>query len=827
MNGQPCRLLDIQELLSDSGVGRTQHVIVGQGQLDQILNARPEERRAVIEEAAGVLKHRRRRERSERRLAAAEENLERLGDLLRELRRQIRPLERQASAARSHGRIADELRSLRLHLAGRELLGLTERLKVASTGRDQSHSEATELKQQLQEIDSAVERSTAELSSRDDEDLVMGLGRTQGLVERCLGLSGVLAERRRSLERALLAAADVDVVSSLEADAAGLAEQLEQAEAEATEFAPEVALLQAEEADLEDEARTIAALGDEQEARAARQAQSTAGARLEAALKAFELDGEHLGQLREHREATKGRLRALESRSEELASELESILSRISQLEMSLLESEESMRDSERRLTDAEDTAEAAGREHDRADARAESLAGALRALQGTAGRQALSGTSGVHGALADLVDVDEGFEVAFAAAVSGSLESVVVDGSHAAEAVALLRSLSVSGTLLPAVAGPLDATADHLPLLPRGAEALRTHVHSAVPEVLSLLDRLLDGTAVVQGGWELALQMALDRPDLTLLTVEGDRFSSDGWTVGLAARGLTPAVVEQAREAALAAARSAGEAVAQVESARDEADMAARRLAEAQAALSQAIEQRSAIDRSMEQVSAVARAIEEEMNEADPERASLEARMTAADEQLVELRRALAELTEIAETATSRAQQAERARIAHAERRAEAQNRRNQVQVRAGALAERREVLGARLEDVEKRLSGHAEERRLAEERRRRIVADSIAVERLQTVVESHQSRVESVALQLQELRDRQVELLRGRRGTSRGPASATSVHRCEAGRCTRPSAGLRRRARRSWSSPSGGGRGTRARARMQARGGDRRAMP
>src|SRR3984957_11276755 len=83
LNGVACRLLDIQELLSDSGVGRTQHVIVGQGQLDQILNARPEERRAVIEEAAGVLKHRRRRERSERRLAAAEENLERLGDLIR------------------------------------------------------------------------------------------------------------------------------------------------------------------------------------------------------------------------------------------------------------------------------------------------------------------------------------------------------------------------------------------------------------------------------------------------------------------------------------------------------------------------------------------------------------------------------------------------------------------------------------------------------------------------------------------------------------------------------------------------------------------------
>ena len=115
INGQPCRLLDIQELLSDSGVGRQQHVIISQGQLDAILEARPEDRRAVIEEAAGVLKHRRRRERAERRLAATEENLERLCDLVREVKRQIRPLERQAAAARSHAALAEELRAVRLH----------------------------------------------------------------------------------------------------------------------------------------------------------------------------------------------------------------------------------------------------------------------------------------------------------------------------------------------------------------------------------------------------------------------------------------------------------------------------------------------------------------------------------------------------------------------------------------------------------------------------------------------------------------------------------------------------------------------------------------
>src|SRR5271166_4295082 len=134
INGAACRLLDIQDLLSDSGVGRQQHMIVGQGQLDTVLNARPEDRRAIIEEAAGVLKHRRRRERAERRLASTQENLERLADLLREVRRQIRPLERQAAAARSHATIATELLAVRRYLAGRDLENLDRRRAAAAEG---------------------------------------------------------------------------------------------------------------------------------------------------------------------------------------------------------------------------------------------------------------------------------------------------------------------------------------------------------------------------------------------------------------------------------------------------------------------------------------------------------------------------------------------------------------------------------------------------------------------------------------------------------------------------------------------------------------------
>jgi chromosome segregation protein len=762
MNGQPCRLLDIQELLSDSGVGRTQHVIVGQGQLDQILNARPEDRRAVIEEAAGVLKHRRRRERSERRLAAAEENLERLSDLLRELRRQIRPLERQATAARSHGRLEEELHALRLHLAGRELAALSERLRVAASARDECRAEAEMLKEQLVAIDAAVERATAELSSRDDEDLVTGLARTEGLSERCVGLSQVLAERRRSLERALIAAADVDVVSSLEADAARLSEQLVEAEEAAAEFAPELALLDSAEADLAEAARSLMHLGDESEVRSARQAHTVAAARLEQTLKALELDGEHLARLNENKEATQRRLAVLRAERDDLEGELGRQAGAIAELERALEEWESTWHQAERLLQAAEDRAAVARRDHDRADARAESLSGALHELQGTAGRQALSGAAGVLGALADLVEVDPGFEPAFEAAVAGSLASVVVDGPHAADAVALLRSLRVSGTLLPAGSprGWLNAANEEG--WPEGAEALRSHVRAMRPEVDSLLDGLMSKTAVVTSGWEQAADLALDHHELTFLTTDGDRFSADGWTVGLAARGLTPAVVDEARSAVLEAARSIAVADAEVESARAEVEAAKGSLDEARRLQFEAVNARIAIEQSVERTSAVALALEGEMAEADPERALLEARVRVAEESLEAMRAELSALAEVADSTATRVTEAERARLDHAARRASLESRRNEVQVRAGAVAERRQLLSSRLADVEKRLSGHAEERQLAEGRRRRIVTDTLAVTRLQKLVESHQSRVESVASQLQEMRDRQVEMLR-----------------------------------------------------------------
>ena len=200
INGAPCRLLDIQEMLSDSGVGRQQHMIIGQNQLDTVLNARPEDRRSVIEEAAGVLKHRRRRERAERRLAATQENLERLGDLVREVRRQMRPLERQAAAARNYGTIREELDVLRVHLAGMELAALDARSQSAREALEAAGALEAELRTTLSALDAEATTMTAALAQDQAEDLAQSVAQVQSLVERARGLRAVLDQRARGVD---------------------------------------------------------------------------------------------------------------------------------------------------------------------------------------------------------------------------------------------------------------------------------------------------------------------------------------------------------------------------------------------------------------------------------------------------------------------------------------------------------------------------------------------------------------------------------------------------------------------------------------------------
>ena len=762
INGQPCRLLDVQELLSDSGVGRQQHVIVSQGQLDQILNARPEDRRAVIEEAAGVLKHRRRRERAERRLAATEENLERLGDLLREVRRQMRPLERQAAAARSHASLAVELRDLRLFLIGRELAALDERRRTTTVERDRLGAAEAELRSSLDELDAAADTAAAELSAQREDGLVAALTGVHGLGERCRGLGGVLAERRRSLVQALEAAADADVVSSLEADAARLAHELETTAIEAQELDPATQAVAAAEAELaRDVAAFDAATGDLGAMRGSQEAFAVSRGEREPLRRALERDGDDLAQLDE-------RVADVERRRIALQSESDALTGRRAEAENEVTASAaraDAARAAAREISETWDVAESSRRQAEqtrhRLEARAEALARAAAEARGTAGADVLAGVPGVLGSLVELVEIDDGWQGAFEAAIGAALAAVVVnDAETARSALTLLHDRDVLGTVLTlrsTAPGPMGER-----LQPADAEPVRGHVRSGVPGVEALLDRLLVGAVLVDGGWRPAVDYALDHPDLVVVTSTGDRFSSTGWIVHAGSAPASTMATEQARREAEAAAAAAGQAESELTAARAAADEARASAAAAVRDAERAVDRRQALDDALTRLGSETVELERERSEASRHRIALADRIERDTVRLEELDARLPDLERAATDADARLRSAEETRRRQLERRAEVDGQRRELEVRIAGLAERRTVLSVRLQDVERRLAGHVAERDQAGERRRRLEADALAVDRLAVVVERHAARLADLGERLQQERSRQLEEVR-----------------------------------------------------------------
>ncbi|MCE3275361.1 MAG: smc, partial [Propionibacteriaceae bacterium] len=230
INGNVTRLLDIHDLLSDSGIGREMHVIVGQGQLDSILQATPEGRRGFIEEAAGVLKHRKRKEKALRKLEACEANLNRLSDLIEEIRRQLKPLGRQAEVARKAAIIQAELRDAKARLLADDLRQATQALQSeladerAMTERRQALEQALEAARAAEvAAEEAVRQSVPRLSAAHETWYSLA-----ALRERIASTLSIARERMRQAEDEpgeLLVMRDPD---ELDREAARVAAQEEQ-----------------------------------------------------------------------------------------------------------------------------------------------------------------------------------------------------------------------------------------------------------------------------------------------------------------------------------------------------------------------------------------------------------------------------------------------------------------------------------------------------------------------------------------------------------------------------------------------------------------------
>src|SRR5207248_4738964 len=153
IGGEVCRLLDIQELLAETGIGRALHTVVGQGNLEDVLTARPEERRQYIEEAAGISKHLRRKQRAERKLTGLEQDVLRLQDVLAELRRQLKPLKQQAEMAKRHERLTGEADEIAWRLAAARLRDLQRNRETRQGGWEEGLAKRREAKDRLEALD--------------------------------------------------------------------------------------------------------------------------------------------------------------------------------------------------------------------------------------------------------------------------------------------------------------------------------------------------------------------------------------------------------------------------------------------------------------------------------------------------------------------------------------------------------------------------------------------------------------------------------------------------------------------------------------------------
>ncbi|MGA5270715.1 AAA family ATPase [Streptomyces lydicamycinicus] len=446
INGDTCRLLDIQELLSDSGIGREMHVIVGQGQLDSVLHADPMGRRAFIEEAAGVLKHRKRKEKALRKLEAMKANLARVQDLTDELRRQLKPLGRQAAVARRAAVIQADLRDARLRLLADDLVTLRRALRaeIADEAALKERKQAAEDRlRTAQQREAALEEEVRTLTPRVQRAQQTWYELSQ-LAERVRGTISLAEARVKSATAAPPEERHGRDPEDMEREAARIREQeaeltaaLEAASRALEDTVEHRAGLERQLADEERRLRDVArAIADRREGLARLSGQVTAARGRAASAQA------EIGRLAEARDAARRRADTAQEEYEQLRAEVDGLDADDEEIAERHEAARRELAETETELTAAREALTAAERERAATAARHDALALGLRRKDGTGALLAAADRlTGLLGPAAELLTVTPGFEVPVAAALGAAADAVAVTGpATAAEAIRLLR---------------------------------------------------------------------------------------------------------------------------------------------------------------------------------------------------------------------------------------------------------------------------------------------------------------------------------------------------------------------------------------------------
>ncbi len=622
INGSGCRLLDVQELLSDSGIGREMHVIVGQGQLDSILHATPEDRRGFVEEAAGVLKHRKRKEKALRKLDSTEGNLTRLQDLLNEIRRQLKPLGRQAEVARRAAVVQADARDARARLLADDLLGVR-------TALEQELVDETILLERRAEVEAALtaarlEETTLERALREDLPALASAQESWfalvGLRERLGGTAALAAERvRNAREGGEPAGTSGPEPQELEAEAQRVRAQEREIDAEAVRhrqaLTDAVATRQElERAHTDEDARVtglLRAAADRREGLARLHGQVNALRSRAAAA------GEEISRLTEARQNATGRA----DRAQRDFTSLESRVAGLDAGEEGLDAEHEgaasALADIEDRLAKTVEEAQAAERRRAGLIARKEALELGLNRKDGAGALLAADEpVSGLLGSVAALLSVRAGYETAVAAALGSAADAVAVEHLDAGlAAIERLKDedLGRAGLVLgdpdapDGIGGPQDPSS--WPALPEGVSYAvdATQCPAALRPALS---RLLHQVAVVP---DLSVGRALvaARPELTAVTRDGDLLGAYFASGGSSSRPSlieVQAAVDEADEQLLEAARTAERSAFDLARLTDERAEARRRVDVALAKLHESDATLAAVAEELGQLGSLAR---------------------------------------------------------------------------------------------------------------------------------------------------------------------------------------------------------------------------
>jgi len=751
INGVPCRLLDITELLSDGGVGRQQHVIVSQGQIDAVLNARPEERRAIIEEAAGVLKYRKRKDRAERRLTASDADLTRVKDLMREVRRNLRPLEKQAEAARRHGDLINELTALRIHLAGQEIHDLRIKLQTVSELRSTRGERESTTKAELERLSAEVSANEQRLAAHGGDDLGDALVRLESMRERARGLSAVLAERRRGVDRERAAFTDRGVIANLEAEAARLSDDLIRVEAELSELAPETERLTSEAAELaQDRASFEEEWGDGVPVPTG-QAAEVRG-ELGALKASTERGASETSRLQTRLTDLGDRRTALDRDAGERRNELGALHDEEEPL-VAAMEAAESARvaaeDVVASLVAAQADSEA---EHHRWVARAEALTLALDEARAEAGAARLADVDGVLGTLLDLVAVEPGWEAAFESAAGEALGAVIVrDPDTARRSLDRLSEGDSTGAVL-ALGGAVRRS-------DAGGDSIRTRVRGTQPGVDELLDALIGHVGVVDGDWRAAADAVAADPSRTVVTKTGDRFGPDGWRIGASGSGATGAALEEATEKAASTGAECEQADRAVASAREALEgrvAAAAQLAQRLDAIDSGL---TAAADALQRIEADRRDIVTEADALQGRFEELTVRVERESARIEELETSLPLLEADENESLEKGRRLAAARSDIEARAASVGSLRTDIDVRSAGLEERQTFLTSRLAEINERLERDVVERAAAGEQREMLDRKAAVLEALAAAVATRTTVVDSRLGDVRERRRRQSE--------------------------------------------------------------------